>query len=173
MTAIGGVRYPTRRPCSRIDVQMDWNFFDTPTGIAVIAAAGSFIAGLTGGAITSVTMRATNSQRLSVDRELAERKFEFDKELNTKKAEADIALAREKFQLDARLADRKRRQDLAEEVLESFYKVRDVIRAVRVAISYQDEAATRKTVEPESNEVAHRRNTYYVPLARLDENRAA
>jgi hypothetical protein len=41
MTAIGGVGFPTRQPCSRIDVRMDWNFFNTPTGIAVIAAAGT------------------------------------------------------------------------------------------------------------------------------------
>jgi hypothetical protein len=151
---------------------MDWNFFSTPTGIAIIAALGSFIAGLTGNAITSLTMRATNAQRLSLDRELAERKFEFDKDLASRKADADIALAREKFQLDAKLADRKRKQDLAEEVLESFYKVRDAIRAVRIVITYEDEAASRKTTEPESPEVARRRNTYFVPLARLDANRA-
>jgi hypothetical protein len=151
---------------------MGWDFFTTPTGIAIIAAIGSFLAGLTGVVITSRTMRVTNSQKLAVDKQLAERKFEFDKELTTKRAEADIALAREKFQLDARLADRKRRQALAEEVLESFYKIRDAVRAVRAPISYQDEAATRKTFEPESEEVARRRNTYYVPLARLDANRA-
>jgi hypothetical protein len=151
---------------------MDWGFFTTPAGTAIIATVGSFFAGLIGVAITTRTMRVTSSARLATDKELADQKFESDRELSTKKADADIALAREKFQLDARLADRKRRQDLAEEVLESFYKVRDAIRAVRVLVTYEDEAASRKTTEPESPEVARRRNTYFVPLARLDANRA-
>jgi hypothetical protein len=151
---------------------MRWDFFTTPTGVALLATLGSFVAGLIGPLLTSWTMRTTHSQRIAADEKLAKNKFEFERELAQSKLNADIALAEKKFQLDARLADRKRRQDLAEEVLEGFYKIRDVIREVRVPMSFQEEAAARKSTEPESEAVAHQRNTYYAPLARLDANRS-
>jgi hypothetical protein len=151
---------------------MSWDFFATPTGIALIAAFGSFAAGLFGPTITSRTMSKTHSQRLAAEEKLAERRFEFDKELSQHKSDADIALAEKKFQLDARLADRKRRQDLAEEVLESFYKIRDVVREIRVPLMHPDEATSRKPTEPESEAVTGQRNTFYVPLARLEKHRS-
>jgi hypothetical protein len=151
---------------------MSWGFFTTPLGIALIAALGSFAAGLLGPTITAWTTRKTHSERLAAEEKLAERRFESDKELSRRKSDADIALAKEKFQLDARLADRKRRQDLAEEVLESFYKIRDVIRDIRVPLILLDEAASRKPIEPESEAVASRRNRYHVPLARLEKHRS-
>jgi hypothetical protein len=54
---------------------MDLSFFTTPTGIAVIAAVGSFIAGVVGAGISSWTIRRTHSQRLAAvcdDRRTAE-----------------------------------------------------------------------------------------------------
>jgi hypothetical protein len=95
---------------------MDWSPFTTPTGTAIIATVGSFLAGLD---------RRCDYLANDARNELGEAGT--DKELATKKAEADIALVREKFQLDASLADRKRRQSLAEEALESFYRVRVAI----------------------------------------------
>jgi len=151
---------------------VSWDFFTTSTGIALIATLGSFGAGLVGSGITAWTMRTTHSQRLAADEKLAERRFEFDKELSQRKSDADIALAEKKFQLDARLADRKRRQDLAEEVLESFYKIRDVVRDIRVPLILPDEAAARQPTEPESEAVTRQRNTFYVPLARLEKHRS-
>ena len=116
--------------------------------------------------------RKLAEDKLAFDQKQIERKVSDDIELARRKADADIALAERKFQLDAKLADRKRRQDLAEELLESFYKIRDVVRAVRVPMSYQDEAASRPQTEYEPEHVARLRNTYYAPLARLDTHRA-
>jgi hypothetical protein len=148
-----------------------WDF-TSPTGVALIAVLGSFAAGLLGPTITAWTARTTHSQRLAAEKKLAERRFEFDKELSQHKSDADIALAERKFQLDARLADRKRRQDLAEEVLESFYKIRDVVRDVRVPLVHSDEADLRKPQESESEDVTRQKNTFYVPLARLEKHRS-
>lgn len=154
------------------------DFFTTPTGIAVIAAGSSFIAGLLGTSISTWTTRSVHSERLAFDQQkfaadiqLAERKFVLEKELAERKATADIALAERKFALDAKQGDRKRRQELAEELLESFYKMRDVIQAVRVPISFQDEAASRPQTGYEPEEVARQKNTYYAPLARMDAHR--
>lgn len=170
---------------------MDWGALIGP---AVVAAGVSGVISVAGVIVSTRTARAIHSEKLAFDRdqaaqkfafderlaerkfefdkELAERKFEFDKLLSAHKLEADTALAEKKFRLDVRMADRKRRQDLAEEVLEAFYKIRDVVRAVRVPMSYQDEAAARKTTEMEPAGVAQQRNSYYAPLARLDANRA-
>ena len=137
------------------------NFFATPTGIALIAAVGSFAGGLAGTSITAWTTRKTHSERLAAEEKFAERRFEFDKDLS-----------QQKFQLDARLADRKRRQDLAEEVLESFNKIRDVVRDVRVPLIHSDEADLRKPPESESEDVARQKNTFNVPLARLEKHRS-
>jgi hypothetical protein len=151
---------------------MGWDFFTTGPGIALIAAVASFVAGLFGPTITSRTMSKTHSQRLAAEGKLAERRFEFDKELSQHKSDADIALAEKKFQLDARLADRKRRQDLAEEVLESFYKIRDVVRSIRVPFISEGAGASRKPTEPESNTVAYQRDRYYATLVRMDEHQS-
>ena len=148
------------------------NFFATPTVIALIAAVGSFAGGLVGTSITAWTTRKTHSERLAAEEKFAERRFEFDRDLSQRKSDADIALAEKKFQLDAKLADRKRRQDLAEEVLESFYKIHDVVREIRRPFILPDEAASRKPTEPESEVVASIRNTFYVPLARLEKHRS-
>ena len=159
---------------------MDWTSLIGP---AVVAAVISSLVAVIGFWFNARTARAIHAEKLAFDRDqasqklafderLADRKFEFDKDLAERKAAADIALANRKFTLDAKLADRKRRQDLAEEVLESFYKIRDVIRAVRVPMSFQDEAASRPHAEYEPPEVAQQRNTYYAPLARLDTRRA-
>jgi hypothetical protein len=107
---------------------VDLSFFTTPTGIAVIAAVGSFIAGLAGAGISSWTIRSTHSERLAADEKLAERKFEFDTQL-----------AEKKFRLDAAFADRKRRQNLAEQALTDFYSARDVITWARFPGAFGNE----------------------------------
>src|SRR5580704_7746276 len=90
---------------------MDLSFFTTPTGIAIIAAGSSFVAGLLGPLISSSAVRATHKQRLAADEALAERKLEFDKEL-----------AERKFRYDRDLHDHKRRVELAEQALTAFYE---------------------------------------------------
>jgi hypothetical protein len=112
---------------------------------------------------------ALAERKLASDQTQVERKVSVDIELAKRKADADIALAERKFQLDTKLADRKRRQDLAEEVLSGFYQVRDVIQAIRRPMIMPGEPADRPKTEPESDEVSHKRDVYYVPLARLEE----
>lgn len=138
----------------------DPSFFTTATGIAVISATASFVAGLLGAGISSWTIRSTHASRLAADQNLAERKFQFD---NT--------LAERKFLLDARSADRKRKQDLAEAVLTGFYQVEAIMRSVRSPMSYLYEAENRPKADPESEATAKLRDTYYVILARYDKNR--
>ncbi len=138
----------------------DPSFFTTPTGIACIAAGGSFVAGLVGASISSWTVRSTHKQRLAADEKLAERKSEFD-----------IALAERKFQLDAHSADRKRKQDLAETVLSGFYAVEAIMRSVRSPMSYVYESEGRPKEEHETEGTAKLRDTYFVILARYDKNR--
>lgn len=139
---------------------MDLSFFTTPTGIAVIAAGSSFIAGLLGTSITTLTTRRTHKERLRADEQLAERRFKFDQDL-----------AEKRFALDSALADRKRRQDLAEEVLSGFYQVRDIMQTVRSPISYSSEAEGRQKPEHEPEDVGRQRDAYYAILARLDARR--
>jgi hypothetical protein len=139
----------------------DPSFFTTPTGIAVIAAGGSFVAGLVGASISAWTVRRSHKERLAADEKLAERKFEFDN-----------SLAERKFQLDARSADRKRRQDLAEEVLAGFQEVEAAVRSIRAPMSYSEEAKDRPRADGETEGAAKLRDVYYVSLARFDGNRA-
>lgn len=138
----------------------DPSFFTTPTGIAVIAAMGSFIAGLVGAGISAWTVRSTHAERLAADEKLAERKYGFD-----------MVLAERRFLLDARSADRKRKQDLAEAVLTGFYAAEAIMRSVRSPMSYLYEAEGRPKDELETESTAKLRDTYFVILARYDKNR--
>jgi hypothetical protein len=126
----------------------------------VVAGAVSSVISIVGVILSTRTTRGIHKERLEFERDIAERKFNFDKQL-----------AEQKFQLEARLADRKRRQELAEEVLSGFYQARDIIRTIRTPMVMSGEAATRPKVESETEAVARQRDTYYVPLARLEENR--
>ena len=85
---------------------MDWGFFTTPTGIAVIAAASSFTAGLLGTGISSWTIQRTHGQRLTADKELAERRFAYEKEL-----------AERKFKYDRDLDEHRLRREIAESAI--------------------------------------------------------
>lgn len=138
---------------------MDLAFFTTSTGIAVIAAASSFTAGLVGAGISSWTIQRTHRQRIAVDQSLAERKFAFDMEL-----------ADRKFQYDRELHDHKRRVELAETVFADFLQMADVVRAIRSPGSSRSEAAGRQRAENEPEDVARNKDIYFVPLARIREN---
>lgn len=138
----------------------DPSFFATPTGIAVISAGASFIAGIFGAGISAWTTRSTHASRLAADQGLAERRFTFD-----------ISLAERKYLLDARSADRKRKQDLAETVLTGFYQTEAIMRSVRSPMSYTHESENRPRIGLETEATAGLRDTYFVILARFDKNR--
>jgi hypothetical protein len=61
----------------------------------------------------------------------------------------------------------KRKSELAEHVLADFYQVRDIFEWVRFPGSYADEGAERPRIEGEREDEARRRDSYYVPIARL------
>jgi len=61
----------------------------------------------------------------------------------------------------------KRKSELAEEVLSSFYEIRDVFNWVRFPASYSSEGETRPTSEDETQNQAQARRNWYVPVERL------
>jgi hypothetical protein len=65
----------------------------------------------------------------------------------------------------------KRKAELAEEVLTSFYKARDVFIWVRTAVSFGSEGESRKAGETETDQVRSARNFYFIPIERLSHER--
>jgi hypothetical protein len=145
----------------------DPSFFTTPTGIAVIAAGSSLVGALLGSGISSLTLRATHRQRIAADEGLAERKFDFDRQLASRKAEVEADLAERKFKYDRDLHDHKRRMELAEQALIAFYEVRDAFVWARSPGSFGGEGDTRKPAAGESKTQQEQRNTYFIPIERL------
>lgn len=147
---------------------MDWGSFIGP---AVVAAGVSGVISVIGLIVSTRTARAIHTEKLAFDRDQAAQKLAFGERLAERKVNADIALAEKKIALDASLADRKRRQDLAEEVLSSFYQMVDTIRAIRSPAGYLDEGKARPKVPGESPDVAEMRDTYYAIVERFEARR--
>lgn len=156
--------------------------FGALIGPAVVAAGVSGIISVVGLIVSTRTARALHSEKLAFDRDLAERKFAFDSKLAERKltsdhdlaewkAQSDVHLAENKFKLDTAFADRKRRQDLAEEVLSSFYQMVDTIRAIRSSFGYAGEGEERQKQPNESPEVARARDAYYAIIERFEQRR--
>lgn len=61
----------------------------------------------------------------------------------------------------------KRRAELAEQVLTSFYEVKDVFAWVRTRGFLGHEGESRKAVEEEPEQVRMMRNTYFIPIERI------
>jgi hypothetical protein len=133
---------------------MDWTSLIGP---AVIAAAVSGVISIVGLVVSTRTARAIHSEKLVFDRNLAERKFEFDKDL-----------AERKFRYDRDLHDHTRRVELAEDVLTAFYRVQVVLVHVRSPLSLGNEGEQRPRRGYESESLARLRDSYYVPIARLN-----
>ena len=128
-------------------------------GPAVVAAVVSAAISAINIIISTRTTNRIHSEKLEFDEALAEKKFRFDCEL-----------AERRFQYDRDLYDLKRKVEFGEDVLAGFYKIRDIITAVRSPLAYGEEGGTRKRAEGESEEVAKTRDTYFVPLERLNKN---
>src|SRR5271165_1022406 len=137
---------------------MDWlvAHWAALIGPVVVAAVISGIIAVIGLAVSTKTARSIHSDKLAFDERLAERKFQFDQEL-----------AERKFKYDRDLHDHKRRAELAETILADVYQIDDAIRAIRSPAGFQGEAASRVQNENETEEEASRRDTYFVPIARL------
>lgn len=131
-------------------------------GPAVVAAVVSGIVTTIGFFINRSTTLETHKEKLAADQSLAERRFEFEKEL-----------AERKIRLDMRAQDRRRRQELAEELIAGFHEVADIMRSVRNPFGYQGEGSTREKGEYETPEETRRLNARYVLYERFNKHREA
>lgn len=131
-------------------------FLSTPLGIALVAAIGSLLAGLTGQAISGWVLTRNHNRRVAADQQLARDKFTFDCEL-----------AQRKYDFDRELADWRRKTELAEQVLADFYQARSIFQAARHPAGYAHEGATRPNREGEDDGVRQVRDALYAPLERL------
>lgn len=129
-------------------------------GPAVVAAVVSGIVSIVSGFLSNRTARGLHSEKLKFDEALAEKRYGFE-----------VDLAERKFRFDRELPEHKRRIEFAEQLLADFYRLADIIKAVRSPAAYGSEGATRQGQENESEDVARARNTYYVPLERLRHHR--
>lgn len=125
-------------------------------GPAVVAAAVSGIVTIVGNFLSNRSSRSINSEKIASEKDLAERKFQ-----------AETDLAERRFKHEQALHDYRRTVEFGEDLLSSFYKLKDVVRSVRGPFSYGDEGATRKRRPNEIEAEAQSRDSFYVPIARL------
>jgi hypothetical protein len=128
-------------------------------GPAVVAAIVSGIVSIIGNLFSNRAAKRIHAEKLLFDERLAEKKFSFD-----------VDLAERKFRYDRELYDHQRRVEFAEEVLAGFYKFKDVIAAARSPAAYGDEGASRPRTDSEPTEQSRGKDTYFVPLERLNKN---
>jgi hypothetical protein len=91
-------------------------------------------------------------------------------QLSKEGQEADLKLADRKFQYERDLHDHKRRIELAEMVLSDFYQCIDVFREIRGPARMEGEAAERIKEPNETQAETDRLDAYFVPLARMRKN---
>jgi hypothetical protein len=132
---------------------------DDLIGPAVVAAIVSGVVTFVGNIYSIRSSRSINSEKIASEKELAERKFKFDTDL-----------AEKKFRYEQALHDYRRRVEFGEELLTSFYKLKDTIRSIRGPFSYGDEGETRKRREHENEADARARDGFYVPIVRIQRN---
>lgn len=90
-----------------------------------------------------------------------------NRKLQKERQDGDHKLAERKFAFDRDLVDIRRKTDLAEQALTLAYEARDVITSARSPGLRGGEGKTRKAVGSEEQDVAERRDTYFVPIERL------
>jgi hypothetical protein len=132
---------------------MNW---DSLIGPAVVAAAVSAVVSITGMIVSASTARQLHAEKLNFDRELATQKFEFDKDL-----------AQRKFDQDRAQLIHKRQFDLAEALLADAYRFRDLMAYVRNGFTFSSEGQTRKPRAGETPDEKRGRDSYFVPIERL------
>jgi hypothetical protein len=115
-------------------------------GSAVVAAFVSGVVSIAGALISNRTSASINREKIAADGELADRRFRYDREMH----------------------DYKRRTELGEDVLASFYEFRDIMRSVRNPGSSGNEGDTRERAPGESPDLARSRDLYFIPFERLN-----
>lgn len=146
---------------------MDLAAFQSSAVVATLISAPIAIVGVW---ISRTTTIRVNKEKIAADRDLAERRFEIDRELAERKFNFDKELAERKFALEKGQLIYKRRFEVAEALLADGYRFRDVMRAARANIPSDNEGETRKSPEGETAELRKLRNSYFIPLERLNKH---
>jgi hypothetical protein len=148
---------------------MDWGALIGP---AVVAAGVSGVISVIGLIVSTRTARGIHTEKLAFDREVAGRKFVADEKLAERKFDFDNAIAERKFKYDRELHDHKRKTELAEQGFIAFHEVRDAFVWVRSPASFAGEGTSRKPAPGETATQQETRNTYFIPIERLNHDRA-
>lgn len=135
-----------------------------PPSLLGPAAVAALISGFI--AIIGFVITTRNAQRLHRE------KLAFDRDLVERKVNADIALAEKKLALDQGLLSWRRRNELAEQTLIAFYEARDALHFARISAFFQGEGKSRHVVAGESDTVREKRETYFIPIERLNNEKA-
>lgn len=135
--------------------------FDSLIGPAVVAAVVSGLIAVVGMLVNRSTNIRVNQDKIKADLDLAERRFQFDK-----------AMAERRFAYEREQAIFERRFELAEQLLSDAYRFRDLMKFVRNGASFGDEGQTRKAPEGEREGLKRIRDSYFVPLERLQKESA-
>lgn len=130
--------------------------FSALIGPAVVAAIVSGFVTIVGNYLSNKSSRAINLEKIDSEKDLAERKFE-----------AEMALAERKFKHEQTLHDYRRTVEFGEDLLSSFYKLKDVTRSIRGPFSFGSEGESRKRRPHENEGEAQLRDGFYVPIARI------
>jgi hypothetical protein len=145
--------------------------FNQPQVVAAIVGGGvAAVVSLAVAVINQFSVRSMHKQRIAADHAVANRKIAADIDLADRKFNFDSDLAERKFRYDREFNDHKRRVELAEEVLADFLQIRQVIQGVRHPGSFSPEGEKRHRASDETEPQAKARNTYFTPLARLEEH---
>lgn len=130
-------------------------------GPAVVAAFVSGVISVVGMMINRLTNIRVSQDKIKADIDLAERRFTFDK-----------AMAEKRFAYDKQQAIFKRRFELAEQLLSDAYRFRDLMKFVRNGASFGGEGQTRNAPDGEREGLKRIRDSYFVPLERLQKESA-
>jgi hypothetical protein len=123
----------------------------------IIVTALSGVGGVIVGSLISWVVQASLLQRrIAADRKLAEQK-----------QRGELQLAERRFEYERDLHDHKRRVELAEQVLADFYQFADIMREIRTPGGFPHESADRGRTENETPEEAAKLDAYYIPIARI------
>jgi hypothetical protein len=128
-------------------------------GPAVVAAIVSSFVTVLGTVFSNRVSKAINAEKIASEKDLAERKFGFE-----------VDLAERRFRYEQAIHNYRRTVEFGEELLASFYKLRDTVRSIRAPFSWGDESAERKRRPNETEAEANHRDGYYAPIARIRKN---
>lgn len=137
-----------------------------------VPALTGFVGVIVGSLIAWGVQARLLGRRIKADEALAERKFDYDKKLAERKFDFDNAIAERKFKYDRELHDHKRKTELAEQGFIAFHEARDAFVWVRSPASFAGEGTSRKPAPGETATQQERRNTYFIPIERLNRDRA-